>query len=172
MKHNEALDDLSKEGTDSPDRPLFQKLAGARRRVVPVHRAKAGHERGHAARCARMGSGFTVIEARRIKIFRPARYAGLGGLKKALSLRFYANINEDEAILRGIRFCTAPFPAGCRMRVRAKYGIPSVQTRRGDRIRRVCATIDPPRVTCTCVSCYPQITDDTCACSWLFTLHE
>ena len=45
---------------------------------------------------------FTVIEAKKIKAFLglPER-AGLEGLAKALRLRFYANINEDEIILEG-----------------------------------------------------------------------
>ena len=32
-------------------------------------------------------------------------------------------------------------------------------------------TIDD-RITCRCISCYPEITDQTCACSWEFTLNE
>jgi hypothetical protein len=45
---------------------------------------------------------FTVIEAQRIMEFLrlPAR-SGLEGLKKALSFRLYANINDDETIIEG-----------------------------------------------------------------------
>ena len=44
---------------------------------------------------------FTVAEARRIKSFlKLPEQAGLEGLEKALSLRFYENINET-AFLRG-----------------------------------------------------------------------
>ena len=40
---------------------------------------------------------FTVIEARRIKKFlKLPENAGIDGLKRALGLRFYANINEDK----------------------------------------------------------------------------
>ena len=28
------------------------------------------------------------------------------------------------------------------------------------------------RISCRAVSCYPDKTDDRCACSWLFTLEE
>jgi hypothetical protein len=28
------------------------------------------------------------------------------------------------------------------------------------------------RITCECVSCFPDITDETCCCSWKFTLEE
>lgn len=51
---------------------------------------------------ARAWERFTVIEARRIKQFLnlPER-AGLEGLARALSLRFYANINQDEILIQG-----------------------------------------------------------------------
>ena len=26
------------------------------------------------------------------------------------------------------------------------------------------------RLACTCLSCYPDVTDDTCSCAWRFTL--
>ena len=43
---------------------------------------------------------FTITEARRIKQFLGLpEHAGLEGLAKALQLRFYANINNDEIIL-------------------------------------------------------------------------
>jgi hypothetical protein len=32
-------------------------------------------------------------------------------------------------------------------------------------------TIDD-RITCECVSCFPDIADKTCCCSWKFTLEE
>ena len=42
---------------------------------------------------------YTVIEAKRIKDFlQLPEKAGIEGLKKALSLRFYALLNEDEII--------------------------------------------------------------------------
>ena len=47
-------------------------------------------------------SRFTVIEAKRIKAFlNLPEQAGLEGLRRALALRFYANINQDEIILEG-----------------------------------------------------------------------
>ena len=122
---------------------------------------------------ARAWERFTVIEARRIKKFLGLpEYAGLGGLKKALSLRFYANINEDEAILRGNTLLYRTL--SCRVQnARARKNMEFHPCKPVGEIEYAgfARTIDP-RVTCTCVSCYPQITDDTCACSWLFTLHE
>lgn len=45
---------------------------------------------------------FTVIEAKRIKEFlKLVENPGLEGLKKALGLRFYANINEDKIDICG-----------------------------------------------------------------------
>ncbi|MBO5368464.1 hypothetical protein J6A32_07545 [Methanocorpusculum sp.] len=32
-------------------------------------------------------------------------------------------------------------------------------------------TIDP-RISCECLSCYPEITDSTCCCKWKFTIPE
>ena len=45
---------------------------------------------------------FTVIEAKRIKAFlNLPDNAGIEGLKQALKLRLYANINRDEIIVEG-----------------------------------------------------------------------
>ena len=32
------------------------------------------------------------------------------------------------------------------------------------------ARVIDPRIRCECVSCYPEITDETCCCAWKFTL--
>lgn len=32
-------------------------------------------------------------------------------------------------------------------------------------------TIDD-RITCECVSCYPEMTDESCCCAWKFTINE
>lgn len=45
---------------------------------------------------------FTVIEAKRIKTFlNLPKHPGIEGLKQALKLRLYANINRDEIITEG-----------------------------------------------------------------------
>ena len=45
---------------------------------------------------------FTVIEAKRIKTFlNLPEHPGIEGLKQALKLRLYANINRDEIITEG-----------------------------------------------------------------------
>ena len=44
---------------------------------------------------------FTIIEAKRIKEFlNLPEHAGLEGLRQALSLRFYANLNKHEIIIK------------------------------------------------------------------------
>ena len=48
---------------------------------------------------------FTVIEAKRIKTFlNLPEHPGIEGLKQALKLRLYANINRDEIITEGNTF--------------------------------------------------------------------
>ena len=100
---------------------------------------------------------FTVTEARRIKKFlNLPDHPGLPGLKAALSLRFMANLchyefeeGEHTLTLRNL---------DCR-----------VQTARLD--KGFARTIDD-RIRCQCISCCPDVTDDTCACAWRFTLEE
>ena len=116
---------------------------------------------------------FTVVEALKLKKFLhlPER-AGLEGLAKALSLRFYANINDDEIRIEGntlfyrmvdCRVQTARKRKGMDFHPCKTVGIVEY----GEFAR----TIDD-RITCECVSFFPNITDETCCCSWKFTLEE
>lgn len=116
-------------------------------------------------------SRFTVIEAGRIKEFlKLPENPGLEGLKKALSLRFYANINDDEYILEEDRLIYRSVE--CRVQ--------SARKRKGMELHpcksvgiveysEFARTIDS-RISCRCISCYPDITDDSCCCAWEFTL--
>lgn len=116
---------------------------------------------------------FTVIEARRIKQFlKLPEQAGLEGLAKALSLRFYANINKDEILMEKntLQYRTLE----CRVqtaRKRKKMEFHPCKSVGIIEYSEFAKTIDS-RITCECVSCYPQIKDDSCCCSWLFTLNE
>ncbi|MEE0796579.1 MAG: DUF6125 family protein [Anaerovoracaceae bacterium] len=114
---------------------------------------------------------FTVAEARRIKKFLglPER-PGLQGLADALLLRFYSNINEDDIAISGntlIYKNVTCFVQDARRKKGMEYhpckslGIIEY----GDFAK----TIDD-RITCRCLSCYPDVTDETCRCSWEFTL--
>ena len=116
---------------------------------------------------------FTVIEARRIKAFlgleeRP----GLEGLEQALRLRFYGCLNRDEIRREGN---TLVYTAvDCRVQTaRRRKGMPLHPCRSVGIIEYegFARTIDD-RITCRCLSCYPEITDDSCCCRWEFTLEE
>lgn len=119
-------------------------------------------------------SRFTVIEARRIKSFlKLPECSGLDGLEKALSLRFYANLNQDEFIHEGddkliyrmtdCRVQTARKRKGMELHPCKSVGIIEYS--------EFARTIDS-RISCRCLSCCPDITDETCCCSWEFALNK
>ncbi len=116
---------------------------------------------------------FTVIEARRIKEFlKLSERPGLEGLAAALKLRFYANLNNDRIELAGntlIYTCV-----DCRVqRARERKCMPLHPCKYVGIIEYAgfAKTIDE-RISCECVSCYPDITDAGCCCKWRFTLAE
>lgn len=115
---------------------------------------------------------FTRIEAKRIKQFLhlPER-AGLEGLKQALGLRFYANLNEDEVIIEGNTLLYRTLE--CRVQTaRGRKGMEYHPCKPVGLIEYTgFAQVIDDRFTCECVSCYPEISDDSCCCAWLFTLH-
>ncbi len=118
-------------------------------------------------------SRFTVIEAKKLKAFLglPER-PGLEGLAKALELRFYANINKDEIILKGNTLTYRTLE--CRVQnARKRKGMAFHPCKPVGVIEYsgFAKAIDD-RITCRALSCYPDITDDTCCCAWEFTLHE
>lgn len=116
---------------------------------------------------------FTEIEAKRIKAFLklPDR-SGLDGLEKALMMRLDDRINPHEVIRKEntlIYRITV-----CRVQsARKRKGMPyhpckSVAEYEYSGFARV---IDD-RIKCRCLSCYPDVTDETCACAWEFTLND
>lgn len=121
----------------------------------------------------RIWSQFTVIEAKKIKDFlKLPEHPGLDGLEKALKLRLYANINRDEILREDNKLIYRTLD--CRVQsARSRKGMewhpckPVGETEYSGFAK----TIDD-RITCKCISCYPDMTDNTCACSWEFTLHE
>ena len=116
---------------------------------------------------------FTVIEAKRLKQFLglPER-AGLEGLKKALLLRFNASVNENIVEVDGNTVtCTVKT---CRVQsARKEKGMPFHPCKSVGFVEYegFAKTIDP-RFTCECISCFPDVTDDTCSCKWRFVLEE
>lgn len=114
---------------------------------------------------------FTVIEAKRIKEFLVLEeYPGLEGLAKALSLRFYANLNEDRIEINGDTLIYTMVK--CRVQTaRERKGLPFHPCKTVGIIEYsdFAKTIDS-RITCRCLSCYPTVTDESCCCKWEFTL--
>ena len=116
---------------------------------------------------------FTVIEAKRIKEFlKLPEHAGLEGLKKALQLRFYASINDYELeyedgtlIFRNV---------DCRVQTaRKRKGMPFHPCKTVGIIEYsgFAKTIDE-RIVCRCLSCYPDVTDESVGCAWAFSIEE
>lgn len=116
---------------------------------------------------------FTVIEAKKIKKFLclPA-HPGIEGLKQALQLRLYANINKDEIITEGSTLIYKTLE--CRVQhARQSKGLEFHPCKSVGLIEYggFAKEIDS-RFSCECISCYPDITDSSCSCIWKFTLNE
>ena len=122
---------------------------------------------------ARAWQRFTVIEARRIKQFlQLPEYAGLSGLRDALCLRFYANINESQIFLEDRRLIYKM--KDCRVQTaRKRKQMPYHPCKPVGIIEYSgFAKVIYPRISCQCLSCYPDIEDESCSCSWLFTIDD
>lgn len=114
---------------------------------------------------------FTVSEARRIKEFlKLPDNAGLDGLEQALALKFtsianrYEVIREDNTLTFRIIDCRV-------QNARARKGMEfhpckSVGLAEYAGFAR---TIDE-RITCECLSCFPEMIDDSCNCAWKFEI--
>lgn len=116
---------------------------------------------------------FTVIEAKRVKEFLklPDR-AGLEGLEKAMRFRLYANINDEEYIQDGNRMIYRTL--NCRVqRARSRKGMEWHPCKAIGEIEYAdFAKVIDDRISCKCISCYPDITEserEGC-CAWEFTL--
>lgn len=116
---------------------------------------------------------YTVIEAKRIKQFlKLPEHPGLAGLKKALELRFYGNLNQHELILEEEKLVYRNID--CRVQTaRKKKGMPYHPCKSVGEIEYAgfAAVIDP-RISCRCISCFPDCTEAETGCAWLFELHE
>ncbi len=116
---------------------------------------------------------FTVIEARKIKAFlHLPEQSGLEGLAKALRLRFYANINRDEILIEGNTLLYRTLD--CRVQnARKRKGMPFHPCKSVGIIEYsgFAKEIDS-RIQCEVLSCYPDVTDQSCCCGWKFTLNE
>ena len=116
---------------------------------------------------------YTVIEAQRIKTFlKLGLRPGLQGLEQALKLRFYGNLNQssfeykDGALIYTMEKCRV-------QSARRVKGMPYHPCKSVGIIEYsgFAKAIDE-RIACRCLSCYPDITDESCACRWEFTIEE
>jgi hypothetical protein len=116
---------------------------------------------------------FTVVEAQRIKRFLGLpEHPGLEGLAKALQLRFNAHVVEADTVLEEdrlvytIRYCRV-------QAARERKGMPYHPCKPVGLVEYAGfgRAIDE-RITCRCLSCYPDVQDETCCCSWEYRLDE
>ncbi|MCQ2512473.1 MAG: DUF6125 family protein [Lachnospiraceae bacterium] len=172
MKQNEILESLSKEELMELIRIYSKNLLALDGVWFQSIEEKLGMDEA-MYHDERAWSRFTVSEAKRIKEFlQLPEQAGMEGLSKALQLRFYANINKDSIEIDGnTLYYTA---MDCRVQTaRLRKGMPLHPCKSVGILEYngFAKTIDS-RLTCECVSCYPDITDDTCCCKWKFVLND
>lgn len=116
---------------------------------------------------------FTVIEAKRIKEFLglPER-AGLEGLRRALSFRMYAPLNQAEITIEG-NVLTYDVVT-CRVQnARKRKNMPFHPCKPVGVVEYsgFARTIDD-RFTTECVSCFPDLSEPESCCIWRFTLND
>lgn len=115
---------------------------------------------------------FTVIEAKRIKKFlKLDEHPGLDGLEKAMKLRLYANINEEEYIRKDGKLYYRTVNCDVQMKRQSK-GLPWHPCKSIGEIEfpGFAKAIDD-RIQCQCISCYPDLAEgETGCCAWEFSL--
>lgn len=115
---------------------------------------------------------FTEVEARRIKVFlQLLEQPGLEGLEKALSIRFSALANPEVELIREENSLLYRV-IDCRVQTaRKRKGMLFHSCKSVGFVEHACfARVIDERITCETISCYPDITDETCACAWRFTI--
>ncbi|KNY25970.1 DUF6125 family protein [Pseudobacteroides cellulosolvens] len=115
---------------------------------------------------------FTVIEARRlIDFLQLGSNSGIDGLKKALSFRLYASLNEDEFVVEGGNVLLYRVKT-CRVQhARRKKGLLDFPCKSVGMVEYslFAKTIDEHFET-EVLSCHPDITATEYNCIWKFTL--
>ena len=116
---------------------------------------------------------YTKAEARRIKKFLGLdEHCGLEGLARALSYRMVDRPNPSETIISGNKLIYTI--KVCRVQeARIRKGMPLHPCKSAAvyEYSGFAETIDD-RIKCRCISCYPDVTDTTCFCSWEFRIDE
>jgi len=106
------------------------------------------------------------------RIVRLPDRSGIEGLKRALPFRLYANINEDEIIVKDNILIYRTLD--CRVQNARKEKGMEVHPCKSVGIIEYTyfAKVIDDRFECEAISCYPEITDATFNCAWKFTLLE
>lgn len=118
-------------------------------------------------------STFSKTEANKIKQFlNLPDNSGIKGLEQALKLRLYANINEDEIIIKDNTLIYRVLD--CRVQnARKRKGMEFHPCKQVGIIEySVFAKEIDSRFESQVISCYPDLTDDSCNCSWRFVLKD
>lgn len=117
---------------------------------------------------------FSGIEAKRIKkCLKLPDNSGIEGLKKALQLRLYANINLYEIVVHDKNVLVYRTLECAVQSARKHKGMEYHPCKQVGIIEyNEFAKVIDDRFTCDAISCYPDIIDETCNCSWKFTLNE
>jgi hypothetical protein len=128
---------------------------------------------GDAKRCNdTCWTRYSPFEAERIKkLLDLPDNGGIPALKKALSLRMYAFINE-QSIEEVNEQCIIFYMNNCRVQAaRKRKGLADYPCKSGGMVEYVtfAQTIDP-RITTECIGCPPDSHPDTWFCAWKFTL--
>ncbi len=114
---------------------------------------------------------YGAIEAGRLKAFlKLSERPGLDALAQALQLRLYGSVNDCELIRTADRLVLRN--VNCRVQTaRARKGMPYHPCKAVGLAEYTgfSAAIDD-RIRCRCLSCYPDVTDETAACAWEFSL--
>lgn len=117
---------------------------------------------------------YTEIEARRIKSFLGLPdNSGVEGLKKALSLRFYALLSRDSIEIEDDRTLVYRVIT-CRVQeARKRKGMAYHPCKPVGLIEYTYfAKVIDSRFETEAVSCHPDVTDSSCNCIWRFRLKE
>ncbi len=112
---------------------------------------------------------YTRSEARRIKKFlRLPENAGLEGLAEALKYRMVDRANPSETIFRDGKLIHKILV--CRVqeaRTRKNMPLHPCKSAAIYEYGGFAEVIDE-RIKCRCISCYPDVTDNSCSCAWEF----
>lgn len=112
---------------------------------------------------------YTCSEARRIKQFLGlGAHPGPEGLAQALPYRMVDRANPSEIVMRdGKLICRILVCRVQEARTRKNMPLHPCKSAAIYEYSGFAAEIDD-RIQCRCISCYPDVTDETCSCAWEF----